>query len=310
MTVEEMEETLNRLGIEVYSSRGSELQSHCPAHLQRTGKEDRNPSWWINADTGAHFCFSCGFKGGLQSLVSYVQGIDYEDVVSWLDSGDRKLSSALAKAVKPKEVFQEVTHITESMLSAFVVPPDYALAARGLSIRLADYYELLWDHRNSSWITVIRDPYTNKLMGWQEKSFSSRFFRNYPTGIQKSISLFGYQQYSGGELIVVESPLDVVRLGSVGILGGVSTYGSIVSEEQFKLLKVSSKIIFAMDNDQAGKKSSIELFKKCRESGLDAWFFNYSHTDMKDVGAMSKEEILKGIDSAKHYVNGPKAVGI
>ena len=57
MTIEEMEDTLERLGIEVVSTRGSEIQGYCPAHVERTGHEDRNPSWWINSDTGAHICF-------------------------------------------------------------------------------------------------------------------------------------------------------------------------------------------------------------------------------------------------------------
>ena len=78
MTTDEMIETLSLLGIEVSETRGSEIQARCPAHVQRTGHEDRNPSWWINADTGAHICFSCQFKGGLQSLVSYMRGIDFE----------------------------------------------------------------------------------------------------------------------------------------------------------------------------------------------------------------------------------------
>lgn len=307
MTVEEMEETLNRLQIEVVSISGIELQAHCPAHLQRTGKEDRNPSWWINSDTGAHICFSCGYKGGLQSLVSLVQNIEFQDVDSWLDSGDRKLSAALIKATKPKEVFQEVTHITESMLSAFVEPPSEALLSRGLSNNAARYYEVLWDVRNSNWITVIRDMH-GKLLGWQEKGHLSRYFRNYPKGIQKSISLFGYNQFSGGDMIVVESPLDTVRLASVGILGGVSTYGSVVSDAQFKLITSAERIIFAMDNDDAGRASSLDILKKCKDSGVEAYFFNYSHTEMKDIGAMSKGEILQGLESSKHYVRGQKAL--
>lgn len=309
MTVEEMEDTLARLGIEVVSTRGDEIQGHCPAHVQRTGHEDHNPSWWINADTGAHICFSCQFKGGLNSLVSYVQGIDFEDAKSWLDSGERNLSAALARATRPKEIFQDVSYITESMLSAFVAPPERALKARGLSEKAAAYYEVLWDERNANWITVIRDPVTNRLMGWQEKGHTSRYFKNYPTGVQKSTSVFGYQQFNGGEMIVVESPLDVVRLASVGVLGGVSTYGAVISMAQFKILRGAQRLIFALDNDDAGRHSSMEMLKACKDMGVEAWFFDYSHTDMKDVGAMSKEEIQTGLSNAKHILHGVKAIG-
>lgn len=308
MTVEEMEETLERLGLEVISIRGSELQGYCPAHLQRTGHPDNNPSWWINAETGAHICFSCQFKGGLYSLVSYIQGIEYEDAKSWVDSSDRNLSAALAKATRPKEIFQEQTHITESMLSAFTDPPELALRSRGLSAKAAAYYEVLWDNNNSNWITVIRDPYTNKLMGWQEKGSVSRYFKNYPTGVQKSTALFGYQQYNGGDMVVVESPLDVVRLASVGVLGGVSTYGAVISMAQLNIIRGATRIIFALDNDEAGRSASLSMLDLCKKMGTEAWFFNYSKTDQKDVGGMSRDEILSGIETARHSIHGFKAV--
>lgn len=304
MTLDDMEETLARLGIEVISTRGDEIQASCPAHIQRTGHEDHNPSWWINAITGAHICFSCQFKGGLQSLVSYVQGIDYEEAKDWINSEDKNLSAALVRATKPKQVFQEVTYITESMLSAFVDPPASALKVRGLNADVAKHYDVLWDSRHSNWITVIRDPYTNKLLGWQEKGAHSRFFRNYPTGVQKSSALFGYQQYNGGDMIVVESPLDVVRLASVGITGGVSTYGSLVSMVQFNLIRSATRIIFAMDNDDAGRASSATLSTLCHQMMTEAWFFNYDNTDMKDVGGMSKDEIEWGLINSRHIIRG------
>ena len=54
MTIEEMEATLADLGIKVIGARGWEVQGECPAHEERTGHPDRNPSWYINADSGAH----------------------------------------------------------------------------------------------------------------------------------------------------------------------------------------------------------------------------------------------------------------
>lgn len=308
MTVEEMQDTLERLGLEVVSTRGSEIQSYCPAHVERTGHEDRNPSWWINSDTGAHICFSCNYKGGLLSLVSYIQNWDFEKSKEWLNDGGSDLSASLQKALKPKRVFEELTYITESMLAAFVDPPSDALKARGLTLEAAREYEVLWSARHSNWITVIRDPETHKLLGWQEKGHTSRFFRNQPTGVPKSNALFGYKQYKGGDMIVVESPLDVVRLASVGITGGVSTYGSVVSMQQFKLMYGADRLIFAMDNDEAGIVSSVNLLLWCEEYGKEAWFFNYAHTDMKDIGAMSKSEIESGLQNARHRVRGAKAI--
>jgi hypothetical protein len=69
-----IEDTLEVLGLKVVSVRNSEIQLHCPAHKERTGKEDNNPSFWINGETGLFICFSCQWKGGLQSLVRYLGG--------------------------------------------------------------------------------------------------------------------------------------------------------------------------------------------------------------------------------------------
>jgi DNA primase len=308
MTLDETEDILERLGIEIISIRGSEIQAHCPAHLERTGKEDSNPSWYINADTGKHICFSCQFKGGLTTLIGYMQGDEYIDTKEWLDSGSRDLRRAFERMMTPKPIPQKVENdITESMLKAFTVPSDEALLSRGISPTAAAYYEILWDAKNLNWITVIRNPFTNKLLGWQEKGYKQRYFRNYPSGVEKSSSLFGFKQYESGPMIVVESPLDVARLASVKVLGGVSTYGAAVSHAQLNLIRGAERIIIAMDNDDAGRASSENLLKAAHDMHFECWFFNYSQTDRKDVGGMSKSEIVWGLENARHSMHGRKA---
>ena len=82
MTSDEAEDLLDRLGIEICGVNGYEIQAKCPAHVERTGHEDHNPSWWFNSDTGAHICFSCQFKGneacrlGRQSVFQQRRGGD------------------------------------------------------------------------------------------------------------------------------------------------------------------------------------------------------------------------------------------
>lgn len=304
MTVDEMKDTLSRLGIEAVNTRGDEIQGYCPAHAERTGKEDRNPSWWINSDTGQHICFSCNFKGGLYTLISYVEQIEFDKAREWLGSTSSLMSRFNRLTEEKPQPLEETLVVTESMLHAFVDPPEEALAVRGLTSNAARAYELMWDSRKNNWIMPIRDPLTEKLLGWQEKGYDRRYFNNQPAKVKKSLALFGYKNYVGGQMIVVESPLDVVRLASVGVMGGVATYGSIVSMAQFNLLRGADRLIFALDNDNAGKSSSMTLLDLCKEMGKEAWFFNYSGTDMKDVGAMSKFEIESGLETAKHMVRG------
>ena len=303
MKVEEMESVLDRLGVEYVGSRGDEIQGYCPGHEARTGKVDRNPSWYINSETGAHICFSCQFKGSLQSLVSYLNGFEtIDEAKEWINIGG-ELSEALERALtKKKEVFEELVYVSEATLAAFVEPPSHALRSRGLTQDAAYLHEILWDSLRENWVIPIRDPESKMLMGWQEKGFVGRYFRNQPQGMQKSLSLFGYDKYTGGDMILVESPLDVVRLESVGISGGVASFGTAVSEEQIRLLKSADRVIIAMDNDQPGQYASSQVLTSLLELEKDAWFFNYGDSDVKDVGAMSRQEILNGIDSAVHSI--------
>lgn len=309
MQVTEMEGLLKQLGMEVVTIRGVEIQASCPAHKERTGHADRNPSFWINSDSGAFICFSCGFKGSVLSLISYVEGISFEEAAKNLSSNELGLKRRIEKFLnEPEEVFEEIVDFTESTLAAFSEPTPELLRGRGLTSEAADKYGVLYDKRTNSWILQIRDPLSNSLLGWQEKGVSSRHFKNFPTGVKKAQALFGYSQYTSGDLIVLESPLDAVRLASVGISGGVATYGSIVSKAQLNLIKGADRVVVAMDHDEAGIKSSLDILNKSYTMGFECWFFDYSHTDCKDVGGMSKTEIVRGIENAKHSVRGTSAI--
>jgi len=295
-----VEDTLETLGLKVVSIRGNEIQLHCPAHKERTGKEDNNPSFWINGDSGLFICFSCDWKGGLKTLVNYLGAGDIE-----IDDIDRTVSrltariKQLVRGDKPEQ--EEMVPIHESMLLAFKSVPEDVCKSRGLLPNLVDKYGIKWNALQGNWIIPIRDPMSGKLLGWQEKGHKTRFFRN-STGVKKSEALFGYEHYRGGDMIVVESPLDVVRLASVGVEGAVATYGCAISGTQWSLIRGATRPIFALDNDDAGKSCTNAIKDMALDIGLPCWFFNYDSTDQKDVGGMSRKEIEWGLQFAKHLI--------
>jgi len=109
-------------------------------------------------------------------------------------------------------------------------------------------------------------------------------------------------------MIVVESPLDVVRLSSIGISGGVATYGVHISNAQLKIIREADEIVFALDNDEAGRAASKKLLELTRPLNFEAWFFDYSQTDRKDIGGMSRAEAITGLQNSRHCVYGEKAL--
>jgi DNA primase len=300
MTTDEMVELLEKLDMEPKEVQGKEVKAKCPAHFERTGKEDKNPSFSINASTGAFRCWSCNFRGNLQFLVAYIGNVALEDVESYLLSKDDYLSKQLSKIGEELKSDAPPVVLHESELALYIEPPTDALASRGLTKESARKYGLLFDKKRLTWIIPIRDPATNALWGWQEKGYKGRYFMNFPEGIKKGRALFGYYQSRDcKDIVVVESPLDVVRLDSVGVKGGVAVYGAMLTKEQLALLDTKQNMYLALDNDEAGMRSSQDVLKWANGLNKELWFFNYSNTDMKDVGGMSKAEIYEGITTAR-----------
>jgi len=313
---------LARLGIDAIQ-RNSELVALCPLHEERTGRKDNNPSWSINVDTGVHHCFSCGYKGVLLSLVAEVldmrtawDRLDFESAKLWIFANtDVDLDFLVQQLEASRDSYIPIpspVQMSEGRLGVFVAPPQWALDARGLTAAACNTYGQLWDAKQESWISPIRHAETKKLMGWQEKGQTKRTFRNKPTGVVKSSTLFGLNVWDPGPMVIVESPLDAIKVAIVTHkYQGVSTYGAIVSEEQVALMRKSEKLIIAFDNpniDLAGEKAALDMLSRVKSEGMECWFFNYADTGLKDIGDMTAEQIIWGIDNAKHCVFGEAAI--
>lgn len=296
--------TVERLGIEGRES-GNELVARCPQHEARTGRPDAHPSWSINLDTGLFLCFSCGYRGSLYTLVMDLEGVtDIEQAKTFVTKGT--LKNSLSRIPGPYQPIQGRPHLNETELAAYAAPPMWALRARNLTSEACRHYGVLWDTYTESWILPIRD-YDGLLLGWQVKSQTERAFRNHPPGVKKSNTLFGYHAFEGGQMVVVESPLDAVRLRSEGIAGAVATYGAIVSRKQIQLMTAADEVVMALDADAAGRKASRELLTSTRGVLKAVKFFAYN-AQAKDPGDMTHDQIQQGLQSARSRVLGEAAL--
>lgn len=307
----DVEKVLLGLDLPLYSQRGVEVNGLCPMHKKRTGKEDQHPSWWINSETGVHICFSCGYKGNIYTLVADVKGISYFDAQDYIGENSEVPLDSLMRRIKdlPQYVQPEepVIAMSEARLAVYTEPPDIELKKRFLKRGAVTVHGVLWDANNEAWILPIRDADTGALLGWQEKGARGRFFKNQPAGVKKSKTVFGVQIMSAThDLIVVESPLDAVRLTGLGH-NAISTFGAIISEEQAKIMRRASKVIAAFDNDKAGHTANEQIRVMARKYGMDLYYFNYRGIDVKDVGDMTEAEVEHGIKTAKTSILGKAA---
>jgi hypothetical protein len=238
---------LQAMGIDA-DERGDEAVALCP----NPDHGDTHASWSCNLDTGMHNCFSCGFKGSFAWLVQCMRGLSRGDAEQWVRERKIKDITEGYTVVRTPGGRRAPVEVSEADLWKFTAPPADALAARRLTFTACEFYGVRWDVERELWITPVRDPYTCKLWGWQEKN--DRYFRNRPLDIPKSRSLFGFQSLvRRGTAVLVESPLDVPYLWAAGINGAVSGYGVSVSREQIRLIcDRADQVVLALDNDRAG----------------------------------------------------------
>jgi hypothetical protein len=313
--VDDIEGALKALGVRIASTDDNEISAFCPHPDHENVK---TPAWSMlktekvytrdgrrkSYPPGTFNCFSCGYKGTLDTLVYDVLGLDGFTGARWLrqwgtrDIADIPTYDQLSGPLVLSSL--DNLNINENSLIRFVEPNDEQCAKRLFSTETAKVFEILRDSQKNSWILPIRVK--GKLIGWQEKA--PNFFRNYPAGVRKSYSLFGLGQISEWitEVILVESPLDVARLREAGY-PAVSSYGAGVSEHQMKLILARfDSLIIALDNptiDDAGRKKSEEL-RKDFGPRIPMWFLNYSETKAKDPGAMTDDELQWAYDNRTH----------
>ncbi|MEV8399203.1 toprim domain-containing protein [Streptomyces niveus] len=291
--------SMRALGVDVLrelsKTDSTEYLARCPAHLSLTGKEDRRPSFSVNGSSGLFHCFSCQYAGPFIQLVEDTLGYSRIEAFRWIArQGYRTVEDN-----GPAPAAEDAVHINEASLALFVPPPAKACQKRGVTPEACADYGVLWDPEARRWILPIRDPFTGELWGWQEKG--KRFFRNYPAGIHKSLTLFGDRSWSGDTALLLESPLDAVRAHTLGIPGAYSTFGAYVSEAQMRLLKARCRnLILGLDNDTAGRTSRDKLHARWRPRGLPMKFLDYSHTVAKDLGDMSDADALAAYGNAHH----------
>lgn len=269
-----VEEVLEQLGIKVTSVGQFEIAAHCPFHA------DSHPSFSMNKKSQLFICYQCQESGNLSMLIQKVGGKDV-DPVSMLREIRHK---SVGKKSKTVETVGEVDpFILMARYEAFTRPPDWAIEERLLEPEAADEYGIKWDR---GWIIPIWSP-TLELWGWQFKRLD--YMSNYPKAVKKSRTLFGLRELEGSVVVLVESPLDVVRLASVGV-PAVATYGAYVSRAQIRLLvETADQVLMALDNDEAGNEQTKKLYPQL------ARLVRTTRVDLpaKDPGDMTDKQVMK-----------------
>jgi hypothetical protein len=204
--------------------------------------------------------------------------------------------------------------VKESDLWPYDPPPEERLKERRISAEACEALEILWDAEKQAWILVLRDPFTDRIMGWQEKHTGedSHLVINYPPKVRKSTTVFGYRNLKStgtdGLCVVLENPLKAGLVFDAGYSRVVSTCGSSFTDYQINdlLWPVADEVILMLDNDPAGHKAMYRFIMQNPYARTSTKIFDYGNgrkangayihvPDGRDPGDLTNTEIVQGI---------------
>lgn len=281
----DFEEVLEALGIVVSHWNGDWLMCHCPDPVMHKNG-DTNPSFGFNVDEMYANCFVCGSKTLLQ-LVQEQLDCSEADAVAWLreqstfePAKEDDLLEKIQKILHPVEKVEVMPEFPDSAIFKYRFIHPYLLN-RGISKEVIQDFNVGFDEEHLG--IVIPHWWHGKLRGWQVRHLLEKDGKYYcptcgqdnsPTvakvpkdvakynntvGFPKKYTLYNYDNQLGATVVVVESPMSVLKLATLGI-PSVATFGSF-SKEQAQALAKFAFVAYWPDNDEAGRKNTEHVLK-------------------------------------------------
>lgn len=254
-------------GVSLFSSQRNSrdnLMCTCPFHK---GGQERKPSFGISKIDGTCHCFTCGWVGGINEMVSEIFG--YHDSGAygnrWLSRNFLSYDIQVRQPIKIAENRndtkreQPIIGFTEQELDGYRYIHPY-MYERGLNDEIIEQFDVGYDcNSNSITFPVYRYDKTPAFVA--RRSVSSKYF-SYPENSKKPV--YGAERFADGRYsyaVICESIFNTLTcwkwgIPSVALLGTGSTY-------QYEILKRMPvrKFILGLDPDEAGNRASSKLKK-------------------------------------------------
>lgn len=299
---------IDTLGID-YVERYQYIVAPCPIH---NGDSDRAWSWHLDKKVWQCFSRGCHDKFG-SDVIGLVRGIlkcKFPDAVKFVEevlgnnSYTGKYSNSKNKSFVKSTKKKDVKIYNEDSISKLKYH-NY-LELRGYPKELLDEYHVgITDARfkqmSNRLIIPIRDidgnivGFTGRTLfsDWKEKKIAKWV---HSAGFNKIDNLFNIDRAKqfieeSGVAIIVEGPLDVLRLEQYGIKNSVAIFGRKLHNSQISILFrcMTNKLIVALDGDTAGRSGADDAMSIAKS------YFTVKriNLDSGDVGDLSKKEVME-----------------
>lgn len=271
----------------IFRNNGENVQTNCPFH--KNGQE-RKPSFGVNGEIDKCHCFSCGWAGTIEEMISELYG--YQDEGKFGKRWLIKRFNTVEIETRPnimegfngrnnitirnnndihrfkqhiqgdKSTEQYSGEITEEELDKYRYIHPY-MYERKMDDRVIEIFDVGYDKETECITFPIRDKNGNCLF-IARRSVNTKFF-SYPQGVEKP--LYGlYELYQldefPKEIYICESMIDAITIWTHCDKYAVALNG-LGNDLQFSQLNnmPNRTFILATDNDSAGIKARIRLKK-------------------------------------------------
>lgn len=265
----DVEQVLQRIGVEYFESGEKRFMIRCPFH------DDTNPSCGVWKDSGYFKCFSgsCGAEGSFAELVSEIEGVSVNEAERMVRGDDsivgieeqirRSLEEPEKKELKYfswkafKETFPPVKKGSEAWTY---------LMRRGITWDSVKRFHMRWGGDTGKYRKRVVLPICTvegKLLAYVGRAIYTNTVPKTRKNRSPHRTFFGLYEWLRDNpmeektpFVVVEGEFDAIYLQQFGV-PAISNMGTVdPSPEKIKLLrKYASLAVLSYDFDEAGMKS-------------------------------------------------------
>jgi len=277
---------LEHYNFDKITHNGDTLRACCKLHGGNSSS-----AFVIDEERGRWFCHTgeCG-AGDVFTLIEKMEGIEFPQAVKWVaDFFDVDISNLkiierkkdyvreldnwikIVKGKKKTNTNIQEFHIKEDIRSVTSYRNFKEETLKHFALGYVERVELKkldgekYELHKRLIIPIMQDGLQIGISFRRTRSNDFPKWSHQPYGFKSSKTLYNFDKVKDkNEIIVVEGMFDVWAFYEIG-LSCVATFGSHLTDEQYKLLfKTGADLVIAYDNDKAGniaKKKFIEKFK-------------------------------------------------
>ena len=292
----------------IFRNNGENIQTNCPFHK---GGQERKPSFGVNGDIDKCHCFSCGWAGTIEEMISELYG--YQDEGKFGKRWLIKRFNTVEIETRPnimegfndrnnitirnnndihrfkqhiqgnKSTEQYSREITEEELDKYRYIHPY-MYQRGLTDEIIERFDIGYDRERKEITFPVRDI-EGRCVFVAGRSVKSKFFR-LPKGKDKPVYQ-GYRFISGDykKAYITESFLNCLTCWKYD-KPAMAMIGT-GNQKQYEILNKLPvrEYILAFDPDEAGRKAT-ERFRKNLHGKI---IKELVYTDNRDINDLQEE---------------------